>query len=82
MARSEWMARTTRKPGDSERLMQPVKAPTPVRVGDLCPGWRPKDWVAHLRRLADSCEALQPGRAAELRGWATAVEERYAVNGE
>lgn len=64
-------------------------APTPART-DLAakiaaahvnPGWRPQDWAARLRQLAERCEAIHPERAADLRAWAEAVEAAHPKQG-
>lgn len=53
-----------------------------IAEGYVNPGWRPQDWAARLRQLAQRCEELHPQHAADLRAWAAAVEAAHPKRGE
>lgn len=52
-----------------------------IAAAHVNPGWRPWDWAARLRQLAERCEKLHPQRAAELRAWAEAIEAAHPRRG-
>jgi len=63
--------RTERWPGPE------LLAGLPAEVAELAgprSGWTPLSWAGRLRRLAERCEGLHPGRADALRRAAHVIE--------